>query len=99
MLVRRCARAPLRPVGAAVHKRTQSMERTKTATCNLSCSDAAAAAIAEWVKAGGTLFVTSGGGLLNEANMTNVAMETLLGIEAGPNAAYVTPFVAQRGGR
>ena len=52
-------------------------------------TDAAAAGITAWVKAGGTLFVTSGGGLLNEANATSLAMEQLLGIEAGPNAAYM----------
>ena len=44
-------------------------------------SDAAAAGIAAWVEAGGTVFVTSGGGLRNQANQTNVAMETLLGIK------------------
>ena len=37
-------------------------------------SAAAAAAIAGWVQAGGRIFVSAGGGLLDEHNRTNVAM-------------------------
>ena len=38
-------------------------------------------AIAAWVASGGILVSTGGGGLLDEYNRTNVAMESLLGVE------------------
>ena len=37
-------------------------------------------AIAAWVAAGGTVFCTGGGGLLDEYNRTNVPMQRLLGV-------------------
>ena len=43
-------------------------------------TDAAGAAIAEWVKQGGTVFATAGAGLRNEFNASNSAMATLLGV-------------------
>ena len=43
-------------------------------------TDAAGAAIAEWVKEGGTVFATAGAGLRNEFNASNSAMATLLGV-------------------
>ena len=43
-------------------------------------ADAAGKAIAEWVKAGGTVLATASGGLLNEYNQTNVHMQALLGV-------------------
>ena len=41
-------------------------------------SEASVAAIGAWVTAGGQAFVTAGGGMLNEYNMTNAAMAKLL---------------------
>ena len=52
-------------------------------------TDAAAEAIAAWVANGGTVYALAGGGLLNQANQTNTAMEALLGIQLEENAAYV----------
>jgi hypothetical protein len=43
-------------------------------------TDAAAAAIAKWVHAGGVVYATAGAGLRNEFNDTNVAMAALLGV-------------------
>ena len=43
--------------------------------------------IADWVTAGGTVFVSAGGGLWDEANATNTAMQQLLGIKETGNAA------------
>eukprot|EP00039_Didymoeca_costata_P021098 m.343405 g.343405 ORF g.343405 m.343405 type:complete len:1268 (+) comp22801_c0_seq1:126-3929(+) len=43
-------------------------------------TDEAAEGIAAWVAQGGTVYVTAAGGLLNQANKPNTAMETLLGI-------------------
>lgn len=43
-------------------------------------SDAAGAAIAKWVNGGGYVFATAGAGLINENNVTNSAMATLLGV-------------------
>ena len=43
-------------------------------------TDAAGAAIARWVKHGGTVFATAGAGLRNEFNASNAAMSTLLGV-------------------
>ena len=44
-------------------------------------SRAAAASLEQYVLNGGTLFVTASGGLLDEYNATNTAMEALLGIK------------------
>ena len=52
-------------------------------------TDEAAEAIAVWVASGGTVYALAGGGLLNQANKTNTAMEKLLGITSEPNAAYI----------
>jgi hypothetical protein len=52
-------------------------------------TDAAAAAIAKWVAAGGTVFASAGGGLLNQANETNTAMVDLFGIQLEKNSAQV----------
>lgn len=43
-------------------------------------ADAAAVAITDWVKAGGTVLATASGGLLNEYNQSNVHMQGLLGV-------------------
>ena len=43
-------------------------------------TEAAVTAIAAWVTAGGNAFITAGGGMLNEYNMTNAAMAKLLPI-------------------
>jgi hypothetical protein len=43
-------------------------------------TSACARAIAAWVAAGGVLVSTGGGGLLDEYNATNSAMEELLGV-------------------
>ena len=44
-------------------------------------SKAASAAIAAWVKAGGRLFVTAGGGMFDEHNRPNTVLRELLGVE------------------
>lgn len=44
-------------------------------------ADAAGEAISEWASAGGTVFATASGGLLNEYNNTNTHMQKLLGVE------------------
>lgn len=44
-------------------------------------SRAATKAIADWVKAGGRLIVTAGGGMFDEFNAPNTVMHTLLGCE------------------
>ncbi|HEV2294750.1 MAG TPA: beta-galactosidase trimerization domain-containing protein [Tepidisphaeraceae bacterium] len=44
-------------------------------------SRAASKAIAEWVKAGGSLFATAGAGMFDEFNQPNPVMRGLLGIE------------------
>ena len=41
-------------------------------------SEAAVTAIGAWVNAGGHAFITAGGGMLNEFNLTNIAMQQLL---------------------
>ena len=41
-------------------------------------SEDAVTAIGAWVTSGGQAFITAGGGLLNEFNMTNAAMAKLL---------------------
>ena len=43
-------------------------------------SDSATAGIASWVASGGTVFATAGAGMLTQANASNVAMATLLGV-------------------
>ena len=43
-------------------------------------ADAAARGISDWVSAGGMVFATASGGLLNEYNQTNVRMQDLLGV-------------------
>jgi len=44
-------------------------------------SRAAAEALAAWVRGGGRLFVTAGGGMFDEFNQPNQAMRELLGVE------------------
>ena len=44
-------------------------------------ADAAAKGISDWVSAGGMVFATASGGLLNEYNQTNVHMQDLLGVK------------------
>ena len=44
-------------------------------------AESAAQAIAEWVRAGGAVLATAGGGQLNEYNETATAMPALLGVE------------------
>jgi hypothetical protein len=46
----------------------------------LNVSRQATQAIAEWVKQGGRLLVTAGGGMLDEFNEPNIAMQELLGV-------------------
>ena len=44
-------------------------------------SEAAVGAIGSWANAGGRAFITAGGGMLNEYNMTNEAMAALLPVK------------------
>lgn len=58
-------------------------------------TEAAAEGIASWVAAGGTVVVSAGGGLYNEANRTNDAMSQLLGVtEVARGAGTQDPFNA-----
>ena len=60
-------------------------------------SAAATTAIADWVAAGGTLYVTAAGGLFDHANAVNTPMQTLLGLQyfAAPpkTVTFATPVV------
>ena len=44
-------------------------------------SEAAVGAIGSWANAGGRAFITAGGGMLNEYNMTNEAMAALVPVK------------------
>jgi hypothetical protein len=49
--------------------------------CDQHVSQAGAKAITEWVKAGGTLYATAGGGMFDEFNQPNKTLRELLGVE------------------
>ena len=48
--------------------------------CHAHVNDAASAAVAKWVHAGGTVVSSVNGGLRNQQNKTNVALSTVFGI-------------------